>query len=46
MISPSVVPYGNNLLSPIPQSGWQVEIDGFGLMQMFPRDYKYPIGTA
>lgn len=43
MISPSVVPYGNNLLSPIPQSGWQVEIDGFGLMQAqvkFKWDYS------
>ena len=25
--------FGNNLLDPVPQSGWQVEADGFGLLQ-------------
>lgn len=43
MNSPTVVPYGNNLLDPVPQPGWQVEIDGFGLMQAqvkFKWDYS------
>jgi hypothetical protein len=44
MISTSVIPYGNNLQDPVPQPGWQVEIDGFGLMQAqvkFKWDYQY-----
>jgi hypothetical protein len=43
MISPSVMPFGNNLAELVPQSGWQVEIDGFGLMQAqvkFKWDYS------
>lgn len=33
MSSNTVTPYGNNLETPVPQTGWQVELDGFGLMQ-------------
>jgi hypothetical protein len=33
MSSTTVIPYGNNLLDPVPQPGWQVEADGFGLLQ-------------
>jgi hypothetical protein len=33
MASTTVTPYGNNLTTPVPQSGWQVEADGFGLLQ-------------
>lgn len=33
MSSSTVTPYGNNLETPVPQTGWQVELDGFGLMQ-------------
>ena len=33
MSSPSVTSYGDNLQTPVPQAGWQVELDGFGLMQ-------------
>lgn len=41
--STTLVPYGNNLLTPIPQPGWQVEADGFGLLQAqckFKWDYS------
>jgi hypothetical protein len=33
MSSTTVIPYGNNLLDPKPQPGWQIEADGFGLLQ-------------
>jgi hypothetical protein len=33
MPSLTVKPFGNNLVSPIPQPGWQIEADGFGLLQ-------------
>lgn len=33
MPSTTIIPYGNNLLNPKPQPGWQVEADGFGLLQ-------------
>jgi hypothetical protein len=33
MPSTTRIDYGNNLLSPIHQPGWQVEFDGFGLIQ-------------
>jgi hypothetical protein len=33
MASPTRIGYGNNLITPIAQPGWQVEADGFGLMQ-------------
>lgn len=33
MASNTVIPYGNNLLDPKPQPGWQIEADGFGLLQ-------------
>jgi hypothetical protein len=33
MASPTRIGFGNNLISPIPQPGWQVEADGFGLLQ-------------
>ena len=33
MASTTVTKYGNNLETPVPQSGWQVEADGFGLLQ-------------
>lgn len=33
MPSPTRIDYGNSLLSPIHQPGWQVEFDGFGLIQ-------------
>jgi hypothetical protein len=33
MSSPTRIGFGNNLINPIAQPGWQVESDGFGLMQ-------------
>jgi hypothetical protein len=33
MASPTVIRHGNNLITPIAQPGWQVESDGFGLLQ-------------
>lgn len=33
MASPTRIGYGNNLITPIAQPGWQVEADGFGLLQ-------------
>ena len=34
MPSPAnLLKFGNDLVTPIPQSGWQVEADGFGLLQ-------------
>jgi hypothetical protein len=33
MASTTLIPYGNNLINPVPQPGWQVEADGFGLLQ-------------
>ncbi len=33
MASPTRIGFGNNLINPIAQPGWQVESDGFGLMQ-------------
>lgn len=33
MASPTRIGYGNNLITPIAQPGWQVESDGFGLLQ-------------
>jgi hypothetical protein len=33
MSSTTVIPYGNNLIDPKPQPGWQIEADGFGLLQ-------------
>ena len=33
MASPTRIGYGNNLINPIAQPGWQVEADGFGLLQ-------------
>ena len=33
MASPTTIGYGNNLINPIAQPGWQVEADGFGLIQ-------------
>jgi hypothetical protein len=33
MPSTTIIPYGNNLQGPIAQPGWQVEADGFGLLQ-------------
>ena len=33
MPSNTVITYGNNLVNPIPQPGWQIEADGFGLLQ-------------
>jgi len=33
MASPTRIGFGNNLITPIAQPGWQVETDGFGLMQ-------------
>ena len=33
MASPSLIRYGSNLIEPIAQPGWQVEADGFGLLQ-------------
>jgi len=33
MASPTRIGFGNNLIQPIAQPGWQVETDGFGLLQ-------------
>lgn len=33
MSSPTIIRHGNNLITPIAQPGWQVESDGFGLLQ-------------
>jgi hypothetical protein len=33
MSSTTIIPYGDNLGSPKPQAGWQIEADGFGLLQ-------------
>lgn len=33
MASPTRIGFGNNLITPIAQPGWQVEADGFGLLQ-------------
>jgi hypothetical protein len=33
MASPTIIRHGNNLITPIAQPGWQVESDGFGLLQ-------------
>jgi hypothetical protein len=33
MASPTIIRYGYNLITPIAQPGWQVEADGFGLIQ-------------
>lgn len=33
MSSTTIIPYGNALTDPKPQPGWQVEADGFGLLQ-------------
>lgn len=33
MASDTIIPYGNNLSDPVAMPGWQVEADGFGLLQ-------------
>lgn len=33
MSSTSLIPYGDSLIPPVAQPGWQVEADGFGLLQ-------------
>ncbi len=33
MASPTRIGFGNNLINPVAQPGWQVEADGFGLIQ-------------
>lgn len=33
MASPTRIGYGDDLTVPVPQAGWQVEADGFGLLQ-------------
>jgi hypothetical protein len=45
MPNTSLIPYGNNLLSPKPQAGWQVEADGFGLLQAQVK-FKWDVSNA
>jgi len=45
MASPTVIKYGDTLLNPVPQPGWQVEADGFGLLQAQVR-FKWDISMA
>lgn len=41
----SMIPYGNDLQSPKPQAGWQVEADGFGLLQAQVK-FKWDVSQA